>query len=87
MARRRIQGELTDSPAYALDVSTQGGKVWLKTAEHGPVNLSFWMEPEQARELGFALLGYAETANDFRALHQQVQRPDLATQVATGELS
>lgn len=86
MARRRVQGE-SDAPAYALEVSAQGGKVWLQTAEHGPVNLSFWMEPEQARELGFALLGYAETANDHRALQQQVQRPDLATQVAMGELS
>ena len=81
MASRRIQGE-----AGALVVSAQGSKVWLKTADHGPVTLSHWMEPEQARELGYALLGYAETANDNRALQQQVQRPDLATQVATGEV-
>lgn len=86
MASRRVQGELTESPAYALVVSVQGGKVWLKTAEHGPVSLSFWMEPEQARELGFALLGASEMANDNRALQQQVQRPTPETLAAMGEL-
>ena len=82
MANGRVEGE-----AGALVVSPQGGKVWLRTADHGPVNLSHWMEPEQARELGFALLGAAEMANDHRALQQQAQRPDLATQVAMGELT
>lgn len=82
MASRRVEGE-----SGALVVSAHGGKVWLRTATEGPVRLSHWMEPEQARELGYALLGYSETANDHRALQQQVQRPDLATQVATGELS
>lgn len=81
MASRRVEGE-----AGALVVSPQGDKVWLKTADHGPTNLSHWMTPEQARELGYSLLGASETANDHRALQQQVQRPDLATQVATGEV-
>lgn len=86
MARRRIHGLHTENPDYAVEVYEYEGKVWLVTPTATPASFCMAFTPEQWRELCFAGMACAEIANDHRALQQQVQRPDLATQVAMGEL-
>ena len=81
MASRRIQGLFNQE----IEVDAHKGTVHMAGGS-GPVYMLFQMTPEQAREAAFILSAAAEMANDHRALQQQVNRPDLATQVATGEM-
>lgn len=79
---RKIQGLL----GQEIEVDAHKGNVHMAGGS-GPAYMLFQMTPEQAREAAFILHAAAEMANDHRALQQQVQRPDLATQVAMGELT
>lgn len=94
-AQHQAAGEF---PEYALRAYELNGRVWLTSAGGpSPACVSFAMSPEQAWELIEALTKCASMATDtlrmvrgmaedHRALQRQVQRPDLATQVATGEM-
>lgn len=85
-------------PDYALKVYELNGRVWLaSTAGPSPASMAFAMSAEQAWDLVEVLSKCAAQATDtlrmvrgitadHHALKQQVQRPDLATQVATGEV-
>lgn len=92
------QGKSDEFPDYALRVYELNGRVWLSSAGGpSPANVTFAMSPEQTLDLIEELTKCVGMATDtlrmvrgmteeHRALQQQANRPDLATQVCTGEL-